>query len=221
MSNTLRQKINTSGVLNLDDQTFIEKFRNFLNLRNYGVNSREAALAAVKDEKRIQGVLWGRLDRFESSGSKVCIKGEWELVNVANGKVVCSNKIDIDTINHPASSLNIFTAPANNTANSNAAVPAAGGSIPWWLRICGFAVTVLLLPLVTFGVIRAIVVKRSNGINAAVLAVYTVIDAILATMMIGGNFGSNILVVVFTLAVILSLLYNSMMMSFALKLETE
>ena len=118
-------------------------------------------------------------------------------------------------------SLNIFTAPANNTANSNAAVPAAGGSIPWWLRICGFAVTVLLLPLVTFGVIRAIVVKRSNGINAAVLAVYTVIDAILATMMIGGNFGSNILVVVFTLAVILSLLYNSMMMSFALKLETE
>ena len=100
-------------------------------------------------------------------------------------------------------------------------VEIAASVVPWYMRLLGFVLLVLLLPIVTISFIRTMVAKRSNKVNAFVLSVYTVIDMILAFFMVGGTFCSCAAVAVFLGASMLAFLYNVSLMSFALRLETE
>jgi hypothetical protein len=61
--------------------------------------------------------------------------------------------------------------------------------------------------------------RRSNGTNAFMLGIYTVIDMAFAFFMIGGAFVSTAAIVIFIAASLFALVYNVMMMSFAVKLE--
>ena len=215
-SNSLRDMLNRTGVLNLDDAFFSEKVRNLVNMRNQGTASCEEALKAVEGEK-VQAVLWGNLECFESSGSKARLIGIWQLVDVKNKQVICEGKINEDDITHKSSSIAGFF---KGEEAQNAASGQSGQGIPLYVRILVFMLSGLLLPVLTFGFLRNMVVKRSNRLNAFLLALYTVCDAILAFLMIGAAFSSGGMIVLFTLALVLAFIYNMMMMSFALKLES-
>lgn len=213
-SRKLRERIEQSNILDLSDIDFSEKLRTVLNLRNKGATTSDEALAAVRSEK-VEGVLWGSLERFESIKGGASLTGEWQLVDKNTGTVVCGGRIQ-----EGAGASNIVEA-ITSLGQSADEMEIAASSIPWYMRLLGFVLLVLILPVVTISFIRTMVAKRSNKVNAFVLGVYTVIDMILSFFMIGGTFNSFGVVIVFLVASMLAFLYNVSLMSFALRLETE
>ena len=107
------------------------------------------------------------------------------------------------------------SAPAPVPAPEPVAAASAVGA-PW---ILGLALAVLLLPVVTISFIRTMVSKRSNGVNAFTLGVYTAIDAIIAYFMVGMSLETTASVVLFVGAVLFALFYNVAVMNFAVRLE--
>ena len=85
--------------------------------------------------------------------------------------------------------------------------------------VLGLALVVLLLPVVTITFIRTMVAKRSNGINAFTLGIYTAIDMILAYFMVGMSLATTKSVVLFVGASLFSLIYNVAVMNYAVRLE--
>lgn len=213
-SRKLRERIEQSNILTLSDMDFSEKFRTVLNLRNKGVKSAEEAMSEAKG-RGVDCVLWGSLDRFESIKGKAILTGEWQLLNMQTSELVC-----YDNIQEGIGSSNLvetFSSLGRSTDDIEIAVSV----IPWYVRLLGFVLIVLLLPIVTISFIRTMVAKRSNKINSFVLGVYTIIDMILAFIMVGGAFCSFWVVIVFLIAFMLAFFYNVSLMSFALRLETD
>lgn len=97
-----------------------------------------------------------------------------------------------------------------------AALDATGVGAP---TVLAFLLAILLLPVVTISFIRTMVSKRSNGVNALTLAIYTAADFILAFFMVGATLETTGKAVVFIGVGIFSLLYNFTVMNYALKLE--
>lgn len=85
--------------------------------------------------------------------------------------------------------------------------------------VLAFLLAILLLPVVTISFIRTMVSKRSNGVNALTLAIYTAVDFILAFFMVGTSLETVGKAVVFIGVGVFSLLYNFTVMNYALKLE--
>jgi hypothetical protein len=79
---------------------------------------------------------------------------------------------------------------------------------------------VLLLPVLTINFLRAICRRQSNRANALALAGYTLVDALLAWLLVGAGLSSGWTVAVFIIAVAAAFAYNVRMMTFAVKLET-
>ena len=92
VSDTMRKRLNSSGVLSLEDISFSERLEKILNLRTAGAENEKEALAAAKHHK-VQGVLWGKIDTFESSDRGAILTGEWTLTD-KEGNTVCSGKFD-------------------------------------------------------------------------------------------------------------------------------
>lgn len=213
-SRKLREVIEQSNIIDLTDIDFSEKVRTVLNLRNAGARTSDEALDMARRES-VDGVLWGRLERFESVKGEVSLTGEWQLVDKNTGAVVCGGRIQ-----EGSRSPNIGEAVVAQGQSADE-IEIAASAFPWYMRLLGFVLLVLILPVVTISFIRTMVAKRSNKVNAFVLGVYTVIDMILAFFMIGGTFGSFGVVFVFLVASIFAFFYNVSLMSFALRLETE
>ncbi len=114
----------------------------------------------------------------------------------------------------PTSAPAVPAAPVPVPAPEPAEVSAVGA--PWILWL---ALAVLLLPVVTISFIRTMVSKRSNGVNAFTLGVYTAIDAIIAYFMVGMSLETTASVVLFAGVVLFSLFYNVAVMNFAVRLE--
>ena len=212
----IRNKLDSSGILILEDLPLMEKVRNKLNLRNEGCGSREAALTAAKGSNA-SGMLWGKIERYESSKQGVILKAAWELIDLKTGTVVYSGKIDEDTTKGPAGQLQ---QKLNDLQTQIEPLEEAAGAFPWYVRFLVYILAVLLLPIFTISFLRAMVAKRSNGVNATVLGVYTLIGVILAFFMIGASFSSGWDVTLFLIAVLFSFFYNAYLMNFALKLES-
>ena len=213
VTDTLRSLLNSSGILDLEDRSFTEKLRNKLNLVNRGAPSREAALKAAQEYKT-DGIIWGRIERFESSSGGALIKGHWELLNARTGAVVISSIIDED------SARQLPAAVHREKKEKGALSRDFSASLPLPLRIAGFLLCMLMLPLVTFSFIRTLIAKRSNKINAAMLGILTVIDLILACLLVSGGFVSPAGVFLFLGAGAGGFFYNVFMLSFAKKLES-
>ena len=77
----------------------------------------------------------------------------------------------------------------------------------------------LLLPVFTIAFIRTMVRKDSNKTNAFVLGIYTVADALLAWLLIGAAIGSLWAVLLLIIGVAAAFLYNTKIMTFAVRLE--
>lgn len=117
--------------------------------------------------------------------------------------------------------------PSAQTAVSASPAVAQGNEVPTALASTGvgaptvlaFLLAILLLPVVTISFIRTMVSKRSNGVNALTLAIYTAADFILAFFMVGATLETTGKAVVFIGVGVFSLLYNFTVMNYALKLE--
>lgn len=215
-TDTLRKKLNASGILYVQEPFFTEKLRKKLNLKIDGCDTKLAALKVAENEKA-DGVLWGKIERFESFEEGVILKGSWQLLNLKNGETVCEGIIDVDTsrkvpakIEKEIKEIKDQLKPLEETAQI----------FPWYIRFLIFALVILLLPILTITFLRTMVAKRSNGVNAFVLGVYTLIGTILSFFMIGAAFDNIWHVVLFLAGMIFAFLYNVSMMKFALKLES-
>jgi len=203
-TNRLRSVIERKGTLDLRDRTFGEKIRNVLRLRHPAYPDVEEA---IRKGKRLgaPGVLFGEIHAFESYPGGVKLDVEVVLADTANRQVVFNKRYGRD---------------ASSTVFDSEAIQDAVRAFPWFKRILGWLVIVLLLPVFTIGFIRTMVRKGSNRANAFVLSIYSIVDVLIAWMMVGAALDSWFRVVVFILAVGFAFAYNVRVMTFALKLET-
>ncbi len=199
----LRDVIEQTGVLELHDTTVMYKARHLLNLRHPAYATAGNAVANGR-ARGSQSVLYGVIHAFESfpGGSKIDV--EVHLTDVATEQSVFTKRYGIE---------------APPTSAATAAVQEAAQSFPWFQRLFGWLIAVLLLPVFTIAFIRTMVRKGSNGTNAFVLGVYTLTDTLLAWLLVGAALNSWFPVMVFIVAVVAAFLYNVRIMTFALRLE--
>ena len=201
----LRTAIEQRGVLNLRNRTVGEKLRKLLDLRIPSPASREEAIESGKSAGS-QGVLYGSIASFESTPDKAVLDVTYHLADVKTGEVVYTGT---------------FKDGTGDTNVSLAAVKEAVQKFPWFQRGLAWLVAVLLLPVFTISFIRTMLRKKSNRTNAFILAIYTLVDTILAFLLVGAALSGWWPILVFVLAVTAAFLYNISVMSFALKLEEE
>jgi hypothetical protein len=203
-TDSLRRAIQQAGILDLHDRTLSEKVRNLLNLRH---PSRSSTDAAVKYGEHLdtKAVLYGVVHAFESYSDGAKIDVEVHLADTSTAQDVFSKRYQVET--SPGSSI-------------MASVQETTQAFPWFQRLFGWLLTVLLLPVFTINFIRAMVHKKSNRTNALVLAIYTATDAFLAWLLVGAVLNSWLPAVIFLFAVAAAFIYNIRIMTFALRLET-
>ena len=214
-SDCLRSKIEHSGILDVKEKPFFDKIRTRLNLKL----TDDYALEEVVNSAKYDGVdcvLWGRLERFEEIGKDVMVKGTWMLVRMSDGQMVHTDTFEYDTITSTAAKIK---RSVNELAEDASSSSGPFTRIAWQIRILGFLLVTLLLPICTFMFVRAMVAKKSNKVNAFMLGIYTIVDMVFAFFMIGGSFVSTAAIVIFAIASFFAFIYNMALMSFALKLE--
>jgi len=206
LTDKLRTVLEQRGTLNLKNQTLGEKLRNKLNLEQLVCDNDEEALNRAKGRKA-DGVLYGKINIFESFSGGANMNLEYKLLSIATGKVVYEGKYLYDSC-----------LPKNNLNLSSTEPKGGGSTIPSYLQVFGWLLIVLLLPIFTISFIKEMVLKKSNGINIFVLALYSFIDIILVFLMVGANF-SLVSIIIFVVAMLIAIAYNITIMSFALKLN--
>ena len=218
-SDTLRNELNSTGILNLETPSFFERARKMLNLQINGVQNTRDALSYAKGSD-VQGVLWGKIDTFESVPEGVILKGKWYLVDLKSKKILYSGTIKQDTTTQKKKMI-LKTVEKLKRTNQNNSIQQFAATIPWYLRFLFALLLILLLPIVTISFIRTMVAKSSNRINAFVLGTYTLIGAIIIFFMIGGSFSSAIQVISFLICLGIAFVYNVQIMVLALHLEKK
>jgi hypothetical protein len=202
-TNKLRSGLEQRGVLDLGDRSFGEKLRDTLRIRHRSYTAMDEAIAKGRD-RGAPGVLYGEIYAFESFPGGVKLDVEVNLANVANRQTVFGKRYNLE-------------APPRVFAPED--MQKAVRSFPWFKRLLGWMIIVLLLPVFTIGFIRTMVRKESNRANAFVLSVYTIIDALIAWLMVGAALNSWFRVAVFIFAVGVAFFYNVRVMTFAMRLE--
>ncbi len=209
----LRNGLSATGMFDIEGTSVCEKWNNLLSLRNKGIYNLAEAIDYGK-RNDLEGVLIGKIDKFLSIKNGAQIVGCVDMISIKDGRKVFSVKFSEDT------SLGI----ASQVKGMFELAPAAQnelGAISWLWRIIGCAIAILLLPIATISFVRTMVARKSNGTNAFVLCVYTVIDLMFALMMIGGAFASSFHTILFVAAGVCAFLYNIRIMTFALRLEEK
>jgi hypothetical protein len=200
----LRLAIEQQGILDLHDRSLMEKVRNQLQLRHPICSTADEA-SAVARGAGTDAALFGAINRFESYPGGARIDVNYWLVG-ADGTVIYPGTYVKHTNGDPPA-----VAPE--------AAEAVARTVPWFKRGLAWLVAVLLLPVFTIAFIRAMVRKESNKTNAMVLGIYTLVDAILAYLLLGAALAGFWSVFFFALAVVGSFAYNARIMAWALKLE--
>jgi len=202
-TNQFRTAVEHSGILDLRDRTVGEKLTDIANMRHRTYGQLKAALARGR-ELGVPAVLFGTIHTFEARRGGAAIDVEVHLAEVPTGKLVFSRRYQKEA------------GPADLAA---ANIEQKAKSFPWFQRLFGWLIAVLLLPVFTISFIRAMVRKESNKTNAFVLGIYTLVDALLAYLLVGAALSSWFTILVFILAVAAAFAYNIRIMTFALRLE--
>jgi hypothetical protein len=202
-TNALRQGIEHAGVLDLRDRTVGEKLWDLLSLRHRPYETLSGSLQRGS-ARNAQAVLFGTVGALESTRRGSAIDVEVNLADVESGQIVFTKRYQKAT-----SSLALLPATVQQEVKN----------FPWFQRLLGWAILVLLLPVFTIAFIRTMVRKESNKTNAFVLSIYTLVDAILAYLLVGAALTSWFTVMLFVVTVVAAFLYNIKVMSFALRLE--
>lgn len=199
----LREVIWQSGVLELRDTNIAYKARNLLRLRHPAYYTADEAIAKGR-KFGSHCILYGVIHAFESFPGGAKIDVEVHLIDASNGQPLFTNRYGIES---------------PHTTAISASVKETSQSFPWFQRLFGWLITVLLLPVFTLAFIRTMVSKGSNKTNAFVLSIYTAVDALLAWLLVGAALRSWFTILVFIVAVLAAFLYNVWIMTYALRLE--
>ncbi len=207
----LRARLDASGILDVEAPPLSERLRRYLGQKVRGEFDASKSLAYGREQK-LDGVIIGRLDRFEAMPKGAVLVGEVQLLEVATGKAIAVIALKEDTTPQAAE------APAASAAA--APPPGKGGGMPWHLRVLGFLLVMLMLPVVTIAFLRQMVARKSNRVNAFCLGIYTLADAILAFFLLGGILAGGWMAALLAAAVVVAFCYNVSLMTFALRLES-
>ena len=203
-TNQFRAVLEHSGSFDLRDKTLGEKIADTVGLPQTSYGSIDAALPRART-LGVQGVVFGKINSFESDGTTASLDADVCLADVSTGKILFEKRYNKDTTP--------FTALA-------AALGLGGLGVPWFGRLLGWILIVVLLPVFTIAFIRTMVRKQSNLSNAFVLAVYTAAGVLLACLAGVSDFSSGWRIAFFVLLAGCAFAYNVAIMSFALRLET-
>jgi len=201
-TNTMRSIIERRGILDLYDRTLMEKLYDLLHLRHRTYGNKDKAIRRAR-ELKAPAVLFGTIHAFESYPTGAKIDVDVALAD-ASGRIVFTKR---------------YTKESSVSPLSPVVLRERTRAVPWFRRLLAWIIVVLLLPVFTISFIRAMVRQRSNWRNAFVLATYTVVDALLAYLLVGAALSSWWAVLVFIVAVVAALAYNVRVMTFALHLE--
>lgn len=204
ITNQLRRFIEHNGVLDLRDRTVAEKAYDLLHLKHRVCDLTEDA---VEHARAIgcPAVLFGRVNVFESYPKGARLDMEINLVDVSTNQVVFSRRYAEET--------------GEETA-LQAAVPSTdGGAATWLHRLLAWVIAALLLPVFTISFIRAMLRKESNAVTIAVLAAYTLADAVLLYVLVGLKWGSIWSLTILAVSTVVAFLYNMRITLLALALE--
>lgn len=204
VTDTLREAIQSSGYLNLVEPRLDEKVQRLLNLEVASPSS----LADAFEQARNLGVpflIYGRVLAFEGSSAEAQLMVELSLAETPSRKVTFQRTY---VRNWKPS----FLAPAD--ANPLVSQRNPGQRLLLW------ALGVLLLPIATIGFLRATVRQGSNRANLAALTVYTVVDTLLAFLLLGLDMTSTAGGLATFGIIAAAGFYNLWIMAFALKLES-
>ncbi len=203
MTDHLRSRIEQSGILDLRDRTLAEKIRNGLRLRHPSYGDPESALSQ-SSHLGVQGVIFGSVHTFESYPGGAKIDLEISLADVSNQTIVFGRRY---TKEHSVGVL----------SGANVAEKVMG--LHSGKRFVAWIVAVLLLPVFTISFIRSMVRRESNRANAFTLLTYTIVDGLLAYLLLGASLGSWVSIVLFLVSVGLAFGYNLFLIGLAVRLE--
>ena len=215
----VREALDRQGRFQVVKRPIWDRFCRLVGRINDGAATREQAIKNAGGDG-VEGILWGRVGRLENEQGGATFTGDYELFDLRSGRPTYSGKIHTST--SPArlgSQLGFPGAAPAEEAEPRADDGRDAYGIPWHVRLLLFLVVMLLLPVMTIAFIRTMVAKKSNGVNAFVLGIYTSVDLILAFFAVGGSLSSAFSVALFALASIVAFLYNVKIMSFAVRLE--
>lgn len=203
VTDQLRLLIEQSGILDLRDRSLAEKVQKQLNLRVTSVETLDAALARARGQG-VEGLIFGRVNTFESYEEGAKLDLEITLASVADRKVVFNRQY------HRGLQAGLL-----NEAVVRDGIARINGP----QRFFGWVLAALLLPVFTISFIRAMVRKETNHANAFTLAIYTGVDAVLAYLLLAGGLNTWWSWTCFLALVGAALAYNLFLMNLALKME--
>ena len=207
VSSNLRKEILSTGILDLEEISLPNRVRSKLNLRIPVYASLEEVVAAPVN-KTTDLLIWGQLTAFElNADNTAVISGDWYIINAKTKQTIFKGTIS-------TSRENTTTDMQQNTASS-----VSSSAINLFYNILVFTLFALLIPIITFPLLRSTAAKRSNQANAIVIALYGTIGGILAFLMVGCSFARTSTTILFFIAFIANIIYDLAMLSFATRLE--
>jgi len=220
VSDSLRNQILSTGILDLEEVPLIDRIRAKLHLRI----PTHATLQDAMDATTQAGtdlVIWGQLTAFETTNDdSAVINGQFHLIDAQTMQSSFTGTIsstqDAIVAESPQDT-QVTPIVAEQTAAPS--VSAYEATVPLYARILAFLFIALLLPMITFPFFRSTAARRSNRANAVVLVLYAAIGGILAFLMIGGSFATPALTALFFIAFIANVIYDLAMLSYATRLE--
>ncbi len=169
ITRAVRNRIRETGVLNLANDSLMERFQTAFGIPFDGCGNGHDAMAIA--EKAPQDmVVWGTVDRFETdeNGHPV-IAGELHVIDV-----VAMEPVLTFSMGDSLSDARQMKAAAPRTTQASISS-----------RLAVFLLPAILVPLVFFPAIRKLVARRSNNVNLALLAALSAMDTTLAIALFG------------------------------------
>lgn len=171
VTRAVRNRIRETGILNLADDSLMERFQTAFNIPFNGCDNENNAMAIA--EKAPQDmVVWGTVERFETdeNGHPVII-GELHVIDaVAMEPVFTFTMGDSSTL--------------SDAQQQKVVVPRTVHA-SLFSRLAFFLLLAIVVPLLSFSTIRKLVAKRSNNVNLALLATLSAIDTSIAMALFG------------------------------------
>lgn len=222
VTDSLRSGLEGAGVAGLVPVTPQEQLGRWLNLNIPAPSSPEEAAREARNQ-RAQTAIYGRVLDFGGTTVEARMSVEVSLVDAASGETVFTKTY---AQNHKSGQVETARPGVNPTATkaSSSLLP------PWsdgfktsgqWRWFLGWAMAVILLPVLCVQFVREAVKKKSNSANVAALGTLTAVDAILACLLMDLSPGLSVGGLAFLALILGAFTYNVWIMTRVLEMETD
>lgn len=209
LSDAIRNEINVSGLFDLCEKTFMNRMCDFFRVRQHSSDSLKSAVK-LGLRKDADAVLYGAVRQFETFDGKSILIVDYHLVDPKTEVILHENTYD--------STANAVTEETTSFADITTDLVTDSEGMYFKLhRLGSWLLITLLLPIFTINFLSIMTEKRSNLINAFILAIYTLIDIILAWLLVSPNHFSWGTMALFLILSIGAFFYNVQMMTVALR----